>query len=125
MGVLLPADVILHHLPALGNEYKSRMELSDRVKKIYQLDDRAGDQIQLRLNIWMLYLCTGLMTHTGYIVQPCTAQQTMRSGLWSVVGTSEAVRASESKTGYRWITWLCRKWRADAIHSNDIASWHI
>lgn len=50
-------------------EYKSRMELSDRVKKIYQLDDRAGDQIQLRLNIWMLYLCTGLMTHTGYIVQ--------------------------------------------------------
>ena len=51
-------------------EYKCRMELTaETAANIYRLESGTHDRFQLRLNMWMLYLCTGIWPSCGYIVQ--------------------------------------------------------
>lgn len=49
-------------------EYKTRMELTHGAKAIYALRN-ANDRLQLRLNTWMIYLCTGLQVRHAYVIQ--------------------------------------------------------
>jgi hypothetical protein len=49
-------------------EYKTRMEISQNGKKVFELSD-PKDRLQLRLNTWMLYLNTSIIPFASYIVQ--------------------------------------------------------
>lgn len=49
-------------------EYKTRMEISEHGRSVYALSD-PNDRLQLRLNMWMFYLNTGIQVGHAYIVQ--------------------------------------------------------
>lgn len=55
-------------------EYKTRMELTAGAKQIYALRN-ANDRLQLRLNTWMIYLCTGLKVRHAYVIQASRRQE--------------------------------------------------